>query len=81
MSILKNEIKLDCVPLKLDPVFINLIVNTIQAMPQGGEIKVPISESTDSVIIDFIDSGNGISEKDLDKVFEPLFTTKQKGTG
>lgn len=63
------------------PVFINLIVNAIQAMPQGGEIKMTISESIDTVIIDFIDSGTGIPEKDLDKVFEPLFTTKQKGTG
>nr|WP_299290974.1 ATP-binding protein [Nitrosopumilus sp.] len=81
MNIPKNEIKLDCDPLKLDPVFINLIVNAIQAMPEGGEIKIIVSESHDSVILDFVDSGIGIPEKDLDKVFEPLFTTKQKGTG
>ena len=81
MNISKSDIKLDCDPLKLDPVFINLIVNAIQAMPKGGEIKVTINESDDAVILDSIDSGNGMPEKDLDKVFEPLFTTKQKGTG
>lgn len=81
INIPKSEIKLDCDPLKLDPVFINLLVNAIQAMPQGGEIKVIISESGDDVTLDFVDSGDGIPEKDLDKVFGPLFATKQKGTG
>ena len=81
INLQKTEIKLDCDPLKLDPVFINLVVNSIQAMPNGGEIKIEIKQESDKVLLDFIDSGNGIPEKDLDKVFEPLFTTKQKGTG
>ena len=81
INLQKSEIKLDCDPLKLDPVFINLVVNSIQAMPNGGEIKIQIKQESDNVLLDFIDSGNGIPEKDLDKVFEPLFTTKQKGTG
>ena len=73
--------KIDCDPLKLDAVFINLIVNSIQAMPEGGEINIKIFEKDNMAILEFSDSGQGIPENDLHKVFEPLFTTKQKGTG
>jgi signal transduction histidine kinase len=65
----------------MDAVFINLIVNAIQAMPQGGTIEIRIKSDNDDVVIDFIDSGVGIPEEFMDKIFEPLFTTKQKGTG
>ena len=61
--------------------FINLIVNSIQELNQGGKITIEISEKDNMVILKFIDSGKGIPDKDISKVFEPLFTTKQKGTG
>jgi len=77
----KNKIKLNCDVDKIDAVFINILVNSIQAMHEGGKIEITIKEKDNLVVLEFIDSGVGIPDKDLDKVFEPLFTTKQKGTG
>jgi len=81
VSIDKNDIKINCDIVKLDAVFINLIVNSIQEMHQGGKIEIKISEKDNFVEMQFIDSGNGIPDVDIKKIFEPLFTTKQKGTG
>jgi signal transduction histidine kinase len=81
VKISDEDIQINCDQIKLDAVFINLIVNSIQAMDNGGKIEIKIYEKNDMVILEFIDSGDGISENDLTKVFEPLFTTKQRGTG
>ncbi len=70
-----------CDSIKIDAVFINLIINAIQAIPQGGTIEIQIKSNNDDIVIDFIDSGTGIPNEFMDKIFEPLFTTKQKGTG
>ena len=77
----KHDVRIDCDAIKLDAVFINLIVNSIQSMHDGGKINIKLSEKDNFVILEFIDSGEGISDENLDKIFEPLFTTKQKGTG
>ena len=50
-------------------------------MHKGGKIEILINEKDNMIILEFIDSGEGISDENLDKVFEPPFTTKQKGTG
>ena len=50
-------------------------------MDDKGEIQIRISEQNDNVIIEVQDSGKGISKENIEKIFEPLFTTKQKGTG
>ena len=76
-----NIQKINCDTEKLDAVFINILVNSIQAMHKGGKIEILINEKDNMIILEFIDSGEGISDENLDKVFEPLFTTKQKGTG
>ena len=81
LKIIGNDQKISCDPLKMDAVFINLIINSVQAMPDGGNIKIEIESHHDNVLIHFIDSGPGIPEDHLNKIFEPLFTTKQKGTG
>src|SRR3989338_6314553 len=81
ITVSDSDVILSCDPIKLDAVFINLIVNAIQAIPQGGTIEIQIKSNNDNVIIDFIDSGIGIPNEFIDKIFEPLFTTKQKGTG
>jgi len=81
VEIPKNDVHIDCDIGKLDAVFINLIVNSIQELNQGGKIEIKISEKDSFAIVQFIDSGKGISDEDLSKIFEPLFTTKQKGTG
>ncbi|MEK6980405.1 MAG: HAMP domain-containing sensor histidine kinase [Thermoproteota archaeon] len=81
ITIPDSDVVVNCDLVKIDAVFINLIVNAIQAMPQGGTIEIKIKSDNDDVVIDFIDSGVGIPEEFMDKIFEPLFTTKQKGTG
>jgi len=65
-------------------VFTNLVVNASEAMqPTGGEIDIELSDTPDELIVLVADNGPGISEEYRNKIFEPLFTTKQigKGTG
>lgn len=68
---------------KLETVFSNLILNAAQAVNNRGKIKVRYNDEkmNDNVVIEVEDSGPGIPEKDVDKIFEPLYTTKQSGTG
>jgi len=68
-------------PRKLKQVFLNLVKNAMEAMKDGGAIRVSASPSDDLVEIKVADEGHGISEKDKDKLFTPFFTTKSKGTG
>ncbi|MEC4847655.1 MAG: HAMP domain-containing sensor histidine kinase [Nitrosarchaeum sp.] len=75
------DVIVTCDTVKIDAVFINLIINAIQAMNQGGTLEINIKTHGDYAVIDFIDSGLGIPEDFINKIFEPLFTTKQKGTG
>jgi len=59
----------------------NLISNAIQAMPEGGKLSIRTYLDQKYVTISISDTGEGISKENLDKVFQPLFTTKQKGIG
>lgn len=69
-------------PEQLGQVFRNLILNAIQAMPDGGQLEISSEVSTSAqVAISFADTGVGIPEDNLEKLFEPLFTTKAKGIG
>ena len=61
--------------------FLNILINAMQAMPQGGEINVQIRSSDNAVKIFFEDQGEGIPEDILEKIWDPFFTTKSKGTG
>lgn len=66
---------------KMKQVFINLIKNSLDAMPKGGSIEIG-SERQDSVcVLIFRDQGNGISERDLPHIFEAYYTTKKEGAG
>jgi signal transduction histidine kinase len=69
-------------PDQLRQVFVNLILNALQAMPKGGRLIVKSwSPRPDSVNVSVADTGVGIPQADLDKIFKPLFTTKAKGIG
>ena len=62
-------------------VFTNLLTNAVQAMPDGGFIIVEGSVVRGMAKVSVSDTGSGISEENLEKIFQPLFTTKAKGTG
>jgi signal transduction histidine kinase len=73
---------------QLKQLFLNILLNSIQAMPQGGNIAVRIIENTalggedrQGVVVTVRDTGRGIPAEDLPKVFDPFFTTKENGTG
>ena len=67
---------------KLEIVFSNLIRNAIEAIgDDAGSIEIKIQDIEEQVIIEIIDSGAGIKEDNIDIIFEPLYTTKQIGTG
>ncbi|HUI46709.1 MAG TPA: ATP-binding protein [Nitrospirota bacterium] len=78
----------DTPPLKIDPdqiqqVFLNLILNARDAMPEGGSLSISVKQSDAHVEMCFADSGRGIDPEVRDKVFDPFFSTKgpTKGTG
>jgi len=61
--------------------FLNILINAMQAMPQRGKINVQICSSDNAVEIFFEDQGEGIAEDIMEKIWDPFFTTKAKGTG
>lgn len=68
-------------PVLIRRVFTNLITNASQAMPDGGTLRLSASKTGKDVFINVEDTGVGIHEENMSKLFEPLFTTKSKGQG
>jgi len=66
---------------KLQRVFLNLIRNGLEASGQNGVIHIDVRESNGTLIIDFSDTGVGIPEGDWDRIFEPYFSTRDRGFG
>ena len=77
----KYDIKLPCDIEKMEIVFVNLISNAIQAMNNKGEITIDVVETEDQISIQVRDTGPGIPDHLISKIFDPLFTTRQIGTG
>jgi signal transduction histidine kinase len=70
-------------PTQLQQVFLNLFLNALHAMPRGGDldIRTCLEEDGKTIRIEISDTGGGIREELINKVFQPFFTTKPKGTG
>ncbi|MCP3177741.1 ATP-binding protein [Desulfuromonas sp. KJ2020] len=62
-------------------VFLNLLLNAVQAMADGGALRIATHRLDDSLVVRFVDNGPGIAPEMLPKIFNPFFTTKQTGTG
>ncbi len=65
----------------LKSVLINLISNSVDAMPNGGHLTLTCWTENDKLVITCSDTGQGMTQTDLEKVFNPFFTTKQTGEG
>jgi signal transduction histidine kinase len=85
---LANSLPSCCLdPWRVSQVLLNIFKNAIEAMPAGGRLSLrtglitPISEREEAVMIEIQDTGVGIDESDLRKVFRPLYSTKPKGMG
>lgn len=59
----------------------NLILNAIEAMPQGGVLSITLDPTDEALGIEISDTGRGISEEEIKRIFEPFYTTKQQGLG
>ncbi len=78
----KEPLRVSIDPDQMRQAFTNLGVNALEAMPQGGLLKVTLVEyAGDKVLIQFSDTGKGIPGEARAKVFDPFFTTKEGGTG
>lgn len=68
-------------PTQMQQVLVNLIKNAMQAMTRGGTLTLQTGESPDSAWVSVADTGAGIPQEQLARIFEPFYTTKKKGTG
>ena len=67
---------------ELQQVIVNLIINAVHAMPDGGALEISVTDQGDTVAIEVSDTGRGIAPDVLRRIFDPFFTTKQaEGTG
>lgn len=81
-----KEFAVDLPPVALDgeqieQVLLNLAINALQAMPDGGTIVFRTFQTKDTVTIEVEDTGGGISPNVIGRIFDPFFTTKDKGSG
>lgn len=76
-----NSCIIKCDIIKIKGIITNILQNSIQAIKSKGKINLTVTDSDNRVEINIVDSGPGIAEENIEKVFEPLFTTKPLGNG
>jgi signal transduction histidine kinase len=81
-----RELRQDAIPVKVDVDFIkqailNVVINGVQAMPEGGKLTIAAFHDGESVVTEVRDQGGGIPAEVQDKIFELYFTTKKDGSG
>jgi two-component system NtrC family sensor kinase len=70
-----------CVRQELKQVFLNLLINAIQAIDEGGRIVLRTRAASGGVLVTIEDDGHGIAPENLDRIYDPFFTTKPEGEG
>jgi signal transduction histidine kinase len=87
-SVISFDIQLPQLPLKVPldaqlfkSAVLNLLVNALEAMPQGGKLTLELKSDLEYAQLTVSDTGVGISEENLEKIFSPFFTTKDVGNG
>ncbi len=79
---IENVLSILCNPTEIREVFVNMIINALDAMPDGGRISFTTLSNIDTAIIRVSDNGEGMSEEVKKRIFDPFFTTKgEVGTG
>ncbi len=68
-------------PTQIQQVLVNLVKNALQAMTKGGTLVLQTGEGADGVWVSVGDTGGGIPQEQINRIFEPFYTTKKKGTG
>ena len=66
---------------QIQQVLVNLVKNASQAMTTGGELTLSTGENSDGVWVSVTDTGGGIPQEQINRIFEPFYTTKKKGSG
>lgn len=72
------SLQLECDPQRIEQAIIAILVNAVEAMNQGGEIRITISQEMSNAVIRISDQGHGISTDIIHQIFEPFFSTKDK---
>jgi len=65
----------------MQQVLVNLVKNATQAMTTGGTLTLQTGENNDGVWVSMADTGGGIPQEQINRIFEPFYTTKKKGSG
>jgi signal transduction histidine kinase len=71
----------ECDPEQLEQVLLNLMINAIEASPDGDTIRLAALAEDQRVVVQVIDRGHGVAPSHIDRLFDPFFTTKEHGTG
>jgi two-component system NtrC family sensor kinase len=72
---------IECIPAQLNQVFMNLLINAAQAIPEHGKITLRTRHEGETVCVEISDSGQGIAPEIITRIFDPFFTTKPVGAG
>jgi two-component system, NtrC family, sensor histidine kinase HydH len=71
----------ECDPEQLEQVLLNLMINAIEASPEGGTVTLSAAAEESRIAIGVVDRGHGVAPAHIDRLFDPFFTTKEHGTG
>jgi two-component system sensor histidine kinase HydH len=71
----------ECDPEQLEQVLLNLMINAIEASPEGGTVTLSAGAEENRIAIGVVDRGHGVAPAHIDRLFDPFFTTKEHGTG